>query len=196
MPALARGIAVSLLLAAGMHTHLAAQDATQSTGGQQPLGSIPAASLSTVPPLASMSGSLSITEVTIGLSVRSAVSPSAAGALLAEASLQVVARRPTESPLVRERDPQLAADELVVIAVDSNGTAIGWQHLKDPRLLRAEAPGPDGVLAGQTLYRSYAEFAVAMPEDARAVEMRVYETDWTGHAWTLVPLGTVSLRPR
>src|SRR4051812_5253333 len=172
---------------------LAAQDAAQSTGGQQPLGSLTAASLSAVPPLASMSGSLATTEVTIGLSGRSPASPSASGSVFAETSLQMVARRPSESGLVRERDPQLAPDELVVVAVDSNGTAIGWQHVKDPRVVRSEAPGADGVLAGQTLYRSDAEFVVAMPDDVRAVEMRVYETRWTGQSWALAPVGHVSL---
>ena len=173
---IARGLAVAPLLTLLISSGLFAQNVLQPLPGQ---------SLSAVPLVASTSRSTSLTEMTIRWLANSPESP-----------LKVMARRRVASHLVRERDPQLSPDELVVIATDTRGTAIGWQHVKDPRVIRAEAPGIDGVLSGQWLRRTLAEFVVAVPDDLAAAELRIYETSWTGRAWTLTPLGTVSAASR
>lgn len=94
--------------------------------------------------------------------------------------------------VVRERDPQLAADRLVVIGVDAAGSAIDWRIVPDPTVLRAEEPDATGLLSGRTLTQPAAEIRVALAADARIIDIRIYKPRWTGTAFVLEPLGTLA----
>lgn len=102
--------------------------------------------------------------------------------------------RTVVDPPVRERDPQIGPDDLVVVAVDAQGTEVSWQRLKDPRILRAEIPDATGRLSGQTLYRTDTQLTVTVPDDVAAVAIDVYEPVRSGGALALRSLARVALR--
>ena len=99
----------------------------------------------------------------------------------------------TDAP-VQERDPQLGEDELVVVAVDAQGREVGWQHLKDPRIVRSEQPGAGGLLRGRTLFRAETELVVRVPESLGAATLNLYEVSWTGSAFVLRGCGSIPVR--
>jgi hypothetical protein len=80
-----------------------------------------------------------------------------------------------------------------VIAVDAQGRQVYRQLIADPRVLRAERPGPTGELVGETLHHATADFSVALPDDPSIVELHFYQPRWTGTGWTLDPIGRVGL---
>jgi len=103
----------------------------------------------------------------------------------------LVQRRTVSFSPVRERDPQLSPDDLVVIAVDAQGRELGWQRLKDPRLIRSEQPDDSGMLHGQVFYRAEADLIVWIPDRAAPAELRIYAPDWNGQEYVLRGLGSV-----
>lgn len=71
--------------------------------------------------------------------------------------------------------PELGPGRLFIVALDRTNNLKSWTTLLDPRVVRAEIPGPDGVLSGTTLYLEQTEFFVAMPDDPQIAELRIYE---------------------
>jgi hypothetical protein len=69
----------------------------------------------------------------------------------APARAAVLGRLPAAQPIVRERDPGLSGDRLVVIAEAGDGTVADWRIVPDPRVLRSEQPDAAGLLSGVTL---------------------------------------------
>ncbi|MEO7272623.1 MAG: hypothetical protein ABI211_11540 [Vicinamibacterales bacterium] len=107
---------------------------------------------------------------------------------------EVTTRRLVAGALVRQRDPQLSEDDLVIVAVSPQGTDLGWQVIKDPSFVRAETSTPAGELQHQTLRRSEASFIVTLPEQGAGItELRLLKPRWTGTAFVLDPLGSVAL---
>jgi hypothetical protein len=104
------------------------------------------------------------------------------------ATLLPPAQRPLAFPLARERDPQLAPDRLLVVAVDSAGAPIDWRIVADPRVVRSETPDATGLLSGTVLTYSEAELRVAIAGSAEVRELRIYKPRWTGDAWVLDPI--------
>src|SRR5687767_2921357 len=102
----------------------------------------------------------------------------------------VIDRRDLAVAVVRERDPQLAADRLLVIAVDAAGATVDWRIVADPTVLRSEEPDATGLLSGRTLTQPTAELRVALAADPRIAEIRIYKPRWTGTEFVLEPLGT------
>ncbi len=105
----------------------------------------------------------------------------------------VLERRRAVGPLPRQRNPELSSDQIVVVAVGSQGQTIDAQTIPDPRILRAEAPGPTGELSGEVLHHAKTELLIAIPDDPRIVELRLYQPRWTGTVFVLDPLGAVRL---
>src|SRR4051794_38106481 len=105
---------------------------------------------------------------------------------------QVAARRLVADAPVRQRDPQLSEDDLVIVAVSPQGTDLGWQVIKDPSFVRAETPTASGELQHQTLRRPAASFIVTLPDRGAGIaELRLMKPRWTGTAFVLDPLGTI-----
>src|SRR5215210_1155611 len=65
-----------------------------------------------------------------------------------------------EGALPKQRSAELSPTQVVVVALDAEGRMRWCGLVADPRLLRAEFPGPGGELSGQVLYRESAEFVV------------------------------------
>ena len=97
-----------------------------------------------------------------------------------------------ESP-VRERDLRLAADDLVIVAVDGQGRELAWQRVKDPRIVRSEQPGPGGLLSGQVLYRREAELVIRLPAAVSAARVLIYGVEWNGREFVLRGLGSIPI---
>jgi len=107
---------------------------------------------------------------------------------------QVTTRRLVSGGPVRQRDPQLSEDDLVIVAVSPQGTDLGWQVVKDPSFVRAETPGASGELQHQTLRRPEASFIVTLPDQGAGIaELRLLKPRWTGSAYVLDPIGSVSV---
>ena len=108
------------------------------------------------------------------------------------ALLGASARR--EGALPRQRSAELSPTQVVVVALDAEGR-MRWSGLvEDPRQLRAEAPGPDGELTGQVIYKESAEFVVDYPDDESIKEIRLYHPDWDGQKFSLSLVGAVAAR--
>jgi hypothetical protein len=149
--------------------------------------------LATMPQLAAVAVAPPATEITVRWNLLSspAADPAAPGAVN---EFAVTARRQVDELPVRERDPQLSEDRLVVVAIDAGGREVGWQMVPDPSLLRAETPGPSGQLTGQVLRRTETSFLMTVPETVPpVVELRVLKPRWTGSAFVLDPLGSVAV---
>ena len=91
----------------------------------------------------------------------------------------------------RERQPEPSANDLVVVVQDAAGRDLDWRIMPNPRLIRAETPGPDGLLSGQVLERDEVELLVYVPEVAGADRIQIYSPVWNGKEFTLEPLGQV-----
>lgn len=116
------------------------------------------------------------------------------GATAALHQFQMRNSRPVYDPPVRERNPQIGPDDIVVVALDAQGNEVSWQRIKDPRILRAEIPDATGRLSGQTLYRTDAELTITVPDDVMAVALDVYEPVASGASMSLRALARVALR--
>ena len=110
------------------------------------------------------------------------------------AALPPAAQRPLAFPLARERDPQLAPDRLLVVAVDTAGGPIDWRIVADPRVVRSESPDATGLLSGTVLTYPEAELRVAVAESVDIRELRIYKPRWTGDAWVLDPIAASKVR--
>ena len=153
--------------------------------------------LAGVPPLAADPTVASGIELTIRwiVATTGAPNPPPGGVIVQSDQFDVVRRRSVEWGGVRERDPQLSPEELVIVALGADGGELGWQKIKDPRIVRAESPGLDGTLTGQILHRPLTEIVVTLPVGMPATALRVYETQWTGAEFVLQALGLVAVAP-
>jgi hypothetical protein len=96
--------------------------------------------------------------------------------------------------LPKQRSAELSTTQLVVVALDAAGRMRWCGLVADTRLLRAEAPGPDGELTGQVFYRESAEFVIDYPDDEAVAEVRLYHPDWDGQNFSLELVGAVAAR--
>jgi hypothetical protein len=94
---------------------------------------------------------------------------------------------------VRQRDPQLSENHLLVRTVNAGGEIVDTQLILDPRVIRAEAPGPSGELKSETLHRASPDFLLTIPDEAAVRELRIYHPRWTGTSFALDLLGTIPL---
>ena len=108
-------------------------------------------------------------------------------------SFAILERRPVASPPGRQRNPELGADSLLVVAVDAGGKELYRRIVTDPRIIRAEGPGPGGEITGTVFHRATADFTVSLPDDAAIREIRLFQPRWTGTAWALDMIGRIPL---
>jgi hypothetical protein len=99
-----------------------------------------------------------------------------------------------EGGLPKQRSAELSPMQVVVVALDAEGRMRWCGLVADPRLLRAEWPGPDGELTGEVLYKESAEFVVQYPDDDAVAEVRLYHPDWDGQKFSLELVGAVAPR--
>jgi hypothetical protein len=96
--------------------------------------------------------------------------------------------------LQRQRALELSEEQVLVIGVGADEAMRWWTLIADPRLRRAEMPGPDGELSGQSMPLSETDFAVSYPADASITELRFYHPHWTGTRFTLESIGSAAVR--
>jgi hypothetical protein len=123
--------------------------------------------------------------------IRSSKRPSSIQSSTAD-KYSLVESRQARGPMPRQRMPELSSDQILVVAMDEQGAQSGWTLIPDPRIIRAESPGPDGELSGQVLYLSSAEFLVSVPGGSAAA-LRFYQPFWTGKEFSLILLGALEL---
>lgn len=96
--------------------------------------------------------------------------------------------------LPRERSVELSTDRILIIGVDQNRVMRWWKLMVDPRLVRAEAPGPNGEMQGKGHYVSSVDFSIEYPEDPQLKELRLYRVTWDGREFHLELLGALPAR--
>jgi hypothetical protein len=109
--------------------------------------------------------------------------------------LTMLARTRSSSPVPSMRSLDLHPDQWLCVAVDRQGNLLSWTLIHDPRILRAEEPGPDGVLSGQRLVRSEADFLVSIASDAAAGAIRIFQPRAENGTFQLDPIGEIALGP-
>ena len=62
-----------------------------------------------------------------------------------------------------------------------------------PRIVRAEQPGPDGVLTGTVLYRASTQLTLALPDLPQLIQVGLYQPRWTGTTWILDLIATFAV---
>jgi hypothetical protein len=119
------------------------------------------------------------------------INGTAAGAPARTHSFELLEAKIAPGRLRRERRPQLSVDQLVVVVQAADGRELDWRLLGNPRIVRAELPGPDGRLGGQILERDAVELAFAIPRIPGARTIRIYQPRWTGTDYILDQIGDV-----
>ena len=110
------------------------------------------------------------------------------------ASLTILQRVTKGRPMARLRSLDLAPDTLLAVAVDAQKKLRSWAVIPDPRIIRAESPGPDGVLRGRILTVDQPEFSITIPNDSSIVEVRLFEPRWTGREFVLTHIARVEIK--
>jgi hypothetical protein len=106
----------------------------------------------------------------------------------------ILSRQTMSGRLPRQREPELNSEQVVIIARDSSGKILDWQVVPDPRVVRAETPGPGGELSGRVFYRETAEFLFTLPNDASIARIDFHHPRWTGANFDLDLIGGVALQ--
>lgn len=115
------------------------------------------------------------------------------GKAIASNVLTLLERRSVLGQVPRQRYPQLSSNQVVVIARNGNGQITDLQIIPDPRVLRAELPGPSGELSGQVLHHASTELLFALRDDSTTKEVELYHPRWTGTDYVLDIIGRVPL---
>jgi hypothetical protein len=106
----------------------------------------------------------------------------------------VTQRRQYTESFTPRRSVLLRPLYILVALLDSRNNLKAWNTTPDPRITRFEVqphPGLPGINVHQQV--SLAEFSVTLPNDPLITEARVYEVQWDGSSYFLVPLGMFSL---
>ena len=98
---------------------------------------------------------------------------------------RIVSRVRESGAFPRLRAIDLSDETLLVAAIDSAGTLLAWSVIPDPRFVRIEEPGPDGVLTGRIVPVDRPEFLVLIPDDTSVAEIRLFQRRRTGDGFVL-----------
>jgi hypothetical protein len=110
--------------------------------------------------------------------------------------IDVLSVRHIEGAAPMDLRPEISAFHLVLVSVDAAGTPVAWQLVLDPRRLRAEFPGADGVRAGTEVISPVADLQFVIPDDPRITATHVYEPRWNGTTHVLHPVGICEVGAR
>jgi hypothetical protein len=110
-------------------------------------------------------------------------------------TFSLVNQRLGQGPLPRERRPELSQDQLVVVETSADGTVLDWRLVQNPRIVRSEAPGPNGTLTGTVVELPDAELLLTVADVPGANRLRIYQPRWTGAEFMLDAVGDVALAP-
>jgi hypothetical protein len=114
--------------------------------------------------------------------------------LEAPRAASVVSTRKASQPAALDRDRRLAEDQLVVASFDDSGVELAWRAVLDPRWIRAEIGRDGGLVGTRVVLGSAAEFVVALPDDARVRQLRVFRPRWNGSRFERVEIARLEVR--
>jgi len=109
------------------------------------------------------------------------------------ASVQLVQRQVVASPSRRLRHFQYSEDQIVVVAVDANGTELYRDVHTDPRLIRAEVTNAAGQLEYREFYTPSVSMAFSVPNDASLRSVRFLKPKWDGSSFSFEPVGVLAV---
>lgn len=98
----------------------------------------------------------------------------------------------TERP-PRQRNPELSEDQLVVIGLDNAGIEIMRTLILDPRFVRSEAFGANGIVSSEKHLLTEAVFGVTLPDNERLSSIEIYQPHWNGQQYLLRLQGKATL---
>lgn len=111
-----------------------------------------------------------------------------------QAKLSLASAHASVGRIRTPRSLEMTAEQVLVVAVNSDAQLRWWTLVNDPRLLRAETAGADNLLSGRVIHRPSAEFLVTLPDEAGIVELRLYKPGvGSDERLTLQLIGTVKL---
>lgn len=93
----------------------------------------------------------------------------------------------------RERQPEISPNHLVIVAEDAAGRELDWRLVQNPRITRAEVPGPDGTLSGRTVEHGSVELMVTIPDVPGLDRIQIYRPVWNGREYNLEPLAQLRI---
>jgi len=96
--------------------------------------------------------------------------------------------------LPRQRSFELASDHLLLVTVTADSRLRWFSLVPDPRVLRAERPGPTGQLTGEIIFQPNLDYSFNIPDDNESTELRLYHPRWNGQEFGLVLLSTIPLK--
>lgn len=106
----------------------------------------------------------------------------------------VLEKRRVPGSLPRQRNPELSSSHLVVIGMDALKQEVVQVIVNDPRLIRLETTTSTGKLTpSEIIYQSEVEFSIALPDDPRIRNIRLYHPIWTGSEYNLELVGEAQL---
>lgn len=114
---------------------------------------------------------------------------------LADTQIRLVEERSSSKLVTGRRHIQYSEDHLVIAVLDSNGNELFRDVRIDPRLVRAEVPGPDGLLQNRKIYRVSQSFAFSIPVQQGMQSVRIYKPVWTGSRFVFDLVGDLALNP-
>ena len=98
-------------------------------------------------------------------------------------TLQVVSDRLTTDRPQRLRSIEYSSNQLVVTGVTADGVEKSRVVLADPRLVRAESFGADGLGESHIVFHQSVDFSVVLTDEPSIVEVRVMKPRWAGDKW-------------
>jgi len=111
----------------------------------------------------------------------------------AENAVTVLSQKRSPATPFRHRNPELSAQDLVVISINAAGAETSRTIIRDPRIVRAETGAAPGQLTSREfLYRNEVTFSVILA-DPSAVAVKLYKPRWTGKAFVLDLIGEADL---
>jgi hypothetical protein len=123
-----------------------------------------------------------------------ASSPAAANSSsMASGAFQVSSQRVYPERAQRQRTLEMAPGRVLIAAIDRTNQLKSWTVMLDPRIVRAEGPGPDGTLTGQEVMLDNVEFLIAFPDDPEIIELRLFEPRLERQQYTLVAVGSIAV---
>ncbi len=111
--------------------------------------------------------------------------PIGRAATATEPAPTVISQKAWSGGVPEQRSPELSEGQIVVAAVDSSGALRSWSLITDPRILRSEAPGPNGTLTGQIVEVEQTDFNVAIPDDPAVKQLKLFQPVWDGQQFQL-----------
>lgn len=111
--------------------------------------------------------------------------PAGRAAAATEPAPLVISQKTWSEDVPQQRSPELSETQIVVAAVDSSGALRNWSLIADPRILRSEAPGPNGTLTGQVIELENADFNISIPNDSAVKQLKLFKPVWDGKQFQL-----------